>query len=38
MIQLIREGKKVSAIKKAREVLGMSLVEAKQYVDNLEAK
>ncbi|MGG0812794.1 hypothetical protein ABE142_08955 [Paenibacillus alvei] len=38
MIQLIREGKEVSAIKKAREVLGMSLVEAKQYVDNLEAK
>lgn len=38
VMQLIREGKKVSAIKKAREVHGMSLVEAKQYVDTLEAK
>lgn len=38
VLQLIREGKKVSAVKKAREVLGMSLVEAKQYVDTFEAK
>ncbi|WP_027624647.1 hypothetical protein [Clostridium lundense] len=32
---LISEGKKVQAIKKARIVLGLSLVEAKEYVDSL---
>lgn len=38
VLQLVREGKKVAAVvKKAREVLGLSLVEAKQYVDALEA-
>lgn len=32
---LIAEGKKVQAVKKARMVLGFSLVEAKEYVDSL---
>lgn len=33
--ELVREGKKIKAIKKVREVLGMSLVDAKNYVDSL---
>lgn len=33
--KLIKEGKGVQAVKKAREVLGLSLLEAKQYVDAL---
>jgi len=33
--KLIREGKKVKAVKKAREALGLSLVEGKKYVDAL---
>ncbi|MFD3450196.1 ribosomal protein L7/L12 [Microbacteriaceae bacterium 4G12] len=33
--QLVREGKKIKAIKKVREVLGLSLVDAKNYVDSL---
>ncbi|MEK3797052.1 hypothetical protein MHI18_02165 [Peribacillus sp. FSL H8-0477] len=32
---LLKEGKDVQAVKKAREVLGLSLLEAKQYVDAL---
>ncbi|WP_166242704.1 hypothetical protein [Paenibacillus turpanensis] len=33
---LVREGKRIEAVKKAREVLGLSLTEAKQYVDSLD--
>jgi len=33
--ELIREGKEVRAVKKAREALGLSLVEGKKYVDAL---
>jgi len=38
VIRLIHEGKKVEAIKKSRELYGMSLLEAKQYVDDLTLK
>jgi len=38
VIRLIHEGKKVEAIKKSRELYGMSLLEAKQYVDDLALK
>ena len=34
--ELINEGKDVKAVKKARETLGLSLVEGKQYVDALK--
>lgn len=34
--QLLKEGNDVKAIKKVRETLGLSLVEAKQYVDALK--
>ena len=34
--QLIKEGKDVKAVKKAREALGLSLLEGKQYVDALK--
>ncbi|MCM3734419.1 ribosomal protein L7/L12 [Bacillus cytotoxicus] len=33
--QLVTDGEKIKAIKKAREVLGLSLLEAKNYVDSL---
>lgn len=33
--KLLKEGKDVQAVKKVREVLGLSLLEAKQYVDAL---
>ncbi|MFD0769053.1 hypothetical protein ACFQZ1_09125 [Bacillus sp. CGMCC 1.60114] len=32
---LVKDGKKVKAIKRAREVLGLSLFEAKNYIDSL---
>ncbi|MDP7981096.1 ribosomal protein L7/L12 [Bacillus sp. WLY-B-L8] len=32
---LVKDGDKIKAIKKAREVLGLSLLEAKNYVDSL---
>lgn len=35
---LVEEGKMVQAVKEAREALGFSLVEAKQYVDGLGRK
>ncbi|WMT43099.1 hypothetical protein RE628_13005 [Paenibacillus sp. D2_2] len=38
VIRLIHAGKKVEAIKKSRELYGMSLLEAKQYVDDLALK
>ncbi|MEH6937340.1 hypothetical protein V7056_05670 [Bacillus sp. JJ664] len=33
--KLIKEGKEIQAIKEAKTVLGLSLLEAKQYVDEL---
>ncbi|WP_416826611.1 hypothetical protein [Ectobacillus polymachus] len=33
--QLVKDGEKIEAIKKAREVLELSLLEAKNYVDSL---
>jgi len=33
--KLLEEGKNVQAVKEARQVLGLSLLEAKQYVDGL---
>ncbi|TDL31318.1 hypothetical protein E2R51_13165 [Jeotgalibacillus sp. S-D1] len=33
---LIQNGKKVAAVKRARELFGLSLLEAKQYIDALE--
>ncbi|MBO1628482.1 hypothetical protein COE15_16170 [Bacillus cereus] len=33
--QLVKDGEKIKAIKKAREVLGLSLLEAKNYIDSL---
>ena len=33
--KMLKEGKEVKAIKEARQVFGLSLVEAKQYVDKL---
>lgn len=36
VIQLKQDGKRVEAIKKVREQTQMELVEAKQYVDNLD--
>ena len=35
--RLINEGKETQAIKRAREALGLSLVEGKQYVDSLKS-
>ncbi|WP_435575532.1 ribosomal protein L7/L12 [Clostridium gasigenes] len=35
---LIREGKKIKAIKKYRIVTGLGLKEAKDYVDSLSEK
>ncbi|GIO26022.1 hypothetical protein [Ornithinibacillus bavariensis] len=34
--QLLNEGKDVKGVKRARETLGLSLIEAKQYVDALK--
>lgn len=36
LIRLVRENKRVKAIKKLRDATGMGLVEAKDYVDNLQ--
>lgn len=33
--KLLKEDKKIKAIKKVREALGLSLAEAKEYVENL---
>ncbi|WP_431802166.1 hypothetical protein [Halobacillus andaensis] len=33
--QLVREGKDVQAVKRARKELGLSLIEAKEYIDKL---
>lgn len=35
---LVKEGKKVQAVKEAREAFGYSLLEAKEYVDGLSGK
>lgn len=34
--KLIKDGKDIKAIKEAREALGLSLVEGKEYVDQLK--
>ena len=34
--QLLKEGNDVKAIKRARETLGLSLLEGKQYIDALK--
>ncbi|MCR8645754.1 hypothetical protein NV379_24235 [Paenibacillus sp. N1-5-1-14] len=34
--ELIKEGEDVKAIKKARETLGLSLLEGKEYIDRLK--
>ncbi|GAA3731432.1 hypothetical protein GCM10022378_19630 [Salinicoccus jeotgali] len=34
--RMVREGEEIKAIKKARQTLGLSLVEGKQYVDRLK--
>ncbi len=36
--ELIKIGEDVKAIKKAREVLGLSLLEGKEYIDGLKLK
>ncbi|MFB1081908.1 hypothetical protein [Jeotgalibacillus sp. JSM ZJ347] len=36
--ELIHQGKDVQAVKRVRETKGLSLVEAKQYVDTLKLK
>ncbi|GEL77531.1 hypothetical protein [Tenuibacillus multivorans] len=36
LLQLLKEGKDVQAVKHAREALGLSLVEGKQYIDTLK--
>ena len=36
LLQLIEEGKDVKAVKIARELLGLSLIDAKQYIDTLK--
>jgi len=35
---LLKDGKDIEAVKLARETLGLSLVEGKQYVDELKAE
>ncbi|MFE6168640.1 hypothetical protein ACFVP8_12340 [Viridibacillus arvi] len=34
--QLLKEGNDVKAVKRVRETLGLSLIEAKQYIDVLK--
>ncbi|AMX00035.1 hypothetical protein [Rummeliibacillus stabekisii] len=34
--KLIKEGEDIKAIKKARETLGLSLLEGKEYIDKLK--
>lgn len=36
LMDLLREGKMVAAVKRQREETGMSLKEAKEYIDELE--
>ncbi|WP_339171594.1 hypothetical protein MKY51_10055 [Solibacillus sp. FSL R5-0691] len=36
--QLLKEGADVKAVKRARELLGLSLLEAKQYIDKLKSE
>lgn len=35
--KLIKEGEDIKAIKKARETLGLSLIEGKEYIDKLKS-
>lgn len=34
--KLIKDGKDIKAVKKARETLGLSLLEGKEYIDKLK--
>ncbi|WP_186579521.1 hypothetical protein [Aquibacillus kalidii] len=34
--ELIKDGKEIKAVKKARETLGLSLMEGKEYIDRLK--
>ncbi|WP_247681794.1 hypothetical protein [Paenibacillus sp. Marseille-P2973] len=36
--KLIQKGEDVKAVKKARETLGLSLLEGKQYIDKLKSE
>lgn len=36
LCKLIKEGEDIKAIKKARETLGLSLLEGKEYIDKLK--
>lgn len=36
--QLLKADKNVTAVKRVRESLGLSLIEAKQYIDTLKAE
>ena len=36
--KLIKDGEDVKAIKKARETLGLSLLEGKEYIDKLKSE
>ncbi len=36
--KLIKEGKDIKAIKKVREEWGLSLLEGKEYIDNLKSE
>ncbi|WP_417220056.1 hypothetical protein [Arthrobacter sp.] len=38
VLQLVRSGNPIAAIKKVRQDTGISLIEAKQYVDSLRGK
>ncbi|ETI69804.1 hypothetical protein [Neobacillus vireti] len=35
--KLIKEGEDIKAVKKARETLGLSLLEGKEYIDRLKS-
>ena len=36
--KLIKEGKEVEAVREARQAFGLSLVEGKQYIEDLKTK
>jgi ribosomal protein L7/L12 len=38
LLQFIKKGEDIKAIKKARETLGLSLLEGKEYIDKLKSE
>ncbi|PBB06269.1 hypothetical protein [Salimicrobium humidisoli] len=36
LLELLRQGEEIKAVKKARETFGLSLIEGKRYVDKLK--